>query len=271
MGRRKGLASQGVVSAEENAASQRAPAREPVHPRHGVGVRLVRLRRELGEALERREGHGLDLHPRTGDGGQLQLHPRHEAGEAKAADGGPEELSVGRRSAHHPGAVAAHELQCPDVSPKRPGAVVVFPVDVVGHCPAHRDEARAWDDRRKPAPGKGQLRNLSQGAARLAAHGATLGIEGQKASETARQKDRPVRVEAHVAVATAHAVGQKWLVGDGERVARPGQGHGALDDGRVTAPRRGPGSIPGSHAAQGLTTAPSLEARTGRAFGRQQG
>lgn len=117
-------------------------------------------------------------------------------------------------------------------------------MDVIGHRAAHGDEARAGDNRWKPAVRQRELRHLAQRAPRLAPEDAGLGVEGQKTAELPRQEDGPRGVEAHVPVASAHAVGQERLRGFGKPVAGPHQGDGALADGRVAAPRGGPKSIP---------------------------
>ena len=189
-----------------------------------MSLALVGEVEELVDAVEL-DAFVVDL---AGDDGlEAEGGPGDEAGEAEAADGGGVEVGVFGGGAEQAGAVGADELELGDVAAEGSGDVVVFAVDVVGDCSAEGYVFCAGGDGEEEAAGDGEVEDLREGDAGFGGEEAGLGIEGDEAVHPGGEQEVAVLEEADVAVAAAHAYGERAVVeagGDGGEVALPVEG-----------------------------------------------
>ena len=134
-------------------------------------------------------------------------------------------------------AVAARQLERDrQVPAEGAGAVVVLAMHVVGDGAADRDEARAGRDGQEPAAAirlrpAGDREDVGEPDAGLAGQHARVPVEGDEAVEAAAVEQPAARVERHVAIGPAAALGE------GGRCAPP-SASAAASAGRRRSPGR---------------------------------
>ena len=107
-----------------------------------------------------------------------------------------------------------------DMSPEGSSAVMVLTVDVVGNRSAHRNEASAGRDGKKPSLRKEYVDDVGEADAALAAEQARGFVETEDAVETAAVDQSAAGVETRVAVAATEAIREQ------------GSGRGSLENPR---------------------------------------
>src|SRR5262247_2030361 len=100
-GRPRCLFARGVPPAHEDAAAERGPLGEAVDPPYRVRPVFGSRAQTVEHGGEARNGLGLDDHPRALDGPETQRHLGDEPGQAHAAHGGEEELTLAARATLH--------------------------------------------------------------------------------------------------------------------------------------------------------------------------
>ena len=130
---------------------------------------------------------------------------------------------------------------------ERAGGFVVLAVDVVGDGAAERDVLGSRRDGKEEAARDGEVKNLCECDAGFGREDTTVGVERQKAVHRCGLEQRAVFEQADVAIAAAHANGQRAAVNTVEHrgeVALPVHRQNRRVVGRIAAPglkRRRPG------------------------------
>ncbi len=214
------------------------PVEAHVDPAYGV-LDVLALVGEVEELVDAVELDALVVDHAGDDGLEAQCRPGDEAGEAEAADGRGVEVGVFGGRAEHARAVGADEFELRDVAAEGAGDVVVLAVDVVGDCSAERDVLCAGRDRKEEAARNGEVEDLRERDAGFGGEEAGLGVEAEQAVHAGGDEELAVLEQADVAVAAAHADGQRAVVhavDDGGKVALPVERDDVRAVGRVAAP-----------------------------------
>ena len=145
----------GMGTVRQDAAPDPAAGRQQVEPRHRI-PEVGFARHHLGHhVVERVEPVRVDRDAARLDREQPERDLEHEAGEAHAADGGPEQLRIAIGSDVDDGRVGQHHPDVGDVVAERSVEVVVLAVDVARDGAADRhvagtrrdgDEEPEWDE-----------------------------------------------------------------------------------------------------------------------------
>src|SRR5512140_1069578 len=217
-----------MIAGEEHAARVPAGPRDAIEPRDHERMFLLERLAQREEFLERGEAHGALADPWPRHALQANLGPRDEAREAEPADGGAIELGVFLRAAQAARSVGTQQLESRHVVAKRAGAMVVLAMDVVGDGAAEGHVFRARRDGQEEAARQGEIDDLGEQHARLAAQDSARRVERDEVVEVARTQERPAVVEARVAIAAALAVRQQRATVGRQRQGGPAIAH-ALD------------------------------------------
>ena len=227
-----------VIALHEDAAAEVAAGGGDVDPAYGV-LDVLALVGEVEELVDAVELDALVVDHAGDDGLEAQGCPGDEAGEAEASDGGGVEVEVLGGRAEFAGAVGADEFELGDVAAEGSGDVVVLAVDVVGDCSTESYVFCAGRDGKEKAARNGEVEDLREGYSSFGGEEAGLGIEVDEAVHAGGDEEIAVLEEADVAVAAAHAYGQRAVVeavGDGGKVALPVERDDVRAVGWVAAP-----------------------------------
>ena len=241
------LVEPGQRAPPERRAAQLRPRGDRVEPRRRVVVGLVRAVGEAFDGLVEVRGAfgvgdevgGLGLrHP--------DRRPEDHAGEADAADRGPEQLglhAVRLEAADLAG--AREQVHRHDVLAEAARRVVVLAVDVVGDRPADGHLAGARQHRHPQPEGQRDAHEAVEGDAGVEVDQPGLGVDGVDAVAGGHVEDEAARVLRGVAVGAPEAAGDDpSLPGSGDRLGQR-LGGGDLVAGEDGGPTRGGARPPG--------------------------
>jgi hypothetical protein len=116
---------------------------------------------------------------------------------------------------------------------------MVFAMDVVGNCSAEGYIFCSGSDGEKKTTGDSEVEDLREGYASFGGEEAGFGVEVDEAIHRGGDEEVAVLEEADVAVAAAHANGERTVVevgGEGGEIALPVEREELCAVGRVAAP-----------------------------------
>ena len=163
----------------------------------------------------------------------LDLGAQDDAGQAHAADGGPEKIAVFTfRGQVQDAAVGDEQLHGGDVVTKGTGGVVVLAVDIRANSAADGDLAGTRQNRNPQAVRQGGLHELVQGDATVDVDNARLRIDGVDFVERLHVDDEATGVLRGVTVGAAHTAGDDATAQVGRLISivLSHLGDGRLDD-----------------------------------------
>lgn len=163
-----------VAAREHRAAGGPAPGQQ-VDPGDRVAVAVVGVGEAGHQVVEVARAFGVDAHQRGLDRQQPDRRGEDHPGQAHAARRRLEQ----RRARHHRTdlPVGGEQFQGQHMAGEGTGDVVVLAVDVGADRPADGHIAGAGRDRHEPAERQQHLHQPVQGDARVAQHGAAVGVD----------------------------------------------------------------------------------------------